>query len=370
MSEPASKLELRCSGLPLFMRCAGSAIPVKHPIFEPEPEFNNPAKLGSAVHEPLARMVRDSNEEPDLAPIAQGFGVDIDDLAQLYYYGKRCWSLLAEHFGSLPVAEQYFEREFPTFVLSGHPDMLSQAGMKPCAVGDWKSGYVEYDASWQLFGAGPLCGARRGVIVWLRETWAGKAFVVVEFPSPEDIVRQLTAQVEKMHAGECVTGPHCTSMYCPRQHECEAFTSYTQGSVAMLGVLVKDALPVHALVAHTYDAYKAAQKACDVYRLLMNHVLDADGEFSPGEGRKVMRITTHPKAFNAQKALGVMVEFGVAEPAECFKVAVKKMKKAVEDTAKDAGMGKGARYKAFLEVCEDAGALYYARKKTRVEIRI
>ena len=72
--------------------------------------------------------------------------------------------------------------------------MESDPDMPVTVVGDWKSGRVEYDASWQLFGASLFNGATRGVIVWLRETWTGNPFEVVEIPPEAEIIAKLTAQ--------------------------------------------------------------------------------------------------------------------------------------------------------------------------------
>lgn len=370
----ADKIHLRCSQLPRFMLCPSSAIPVRNPIFEPEPEFNDPAELGTAVHvalkEALEAMTAD--EDPDIDWIAKQHNVDHDDLGRLHAYGIRCWESLREHFGDEPIVENAFTREFPTFILTGHPDAVSDPSMKIIAVMDWKTGRVEYYAAWQLFGAALFNGATRGVVVWLRETWTGEPFEVVEIPSESAIITSLEVQVGKMHAGECTTGPHCTSMYCDRRHECEAYQGYVRGAVASLVELDdNDTLPAPEIVARGYHAWKEYEALSARFKLLMNEVLDAQGEIIlPGGEKKLVRLTTHPKVFNAEKTLAVMTGYGIENPAECFKVAVTKMEKAIKDTAKAAGAKKGARYAAFLDDCEEVGALTYGERKTRKEVRV
>ncbi|MDK1020055.1 MAG: hypothetical protein QGD90_00265 [Candidatus Hydrogenedentes bacterium] len=366
------KLHLRCSKLPLFNLCASSAIPVRNPIIEGVKDFNNPASLGTAVHEPLALLVMSDDADPDLSAMAADRNVDTDDLAQLYDYGKRCWPMLKEHFGEKPVVEESFEREFSTFILSGHPDMLSGPDMVVGVIGDWKSGRVEYDASWQLYGGSLGGGARRGVIVWLRETWTGQPFEVVEIPPEKEIVDRLTAQVAAMHKGECVTGPHCRTMYCPRQHECEAYREkLTNECTALVELDGNETLPALEIVARGYEAWKNYEALSKRFKDLMNEVLDTQGEIIlPGGDKKLVRLTTHPKVFDARAILAVMDDYGVPEPASCFKVASTKLEKAVKDMAAGVGEKKGARYAAFLQDCETAGALRYVERKTRKEIRV
>lgn len=362
------KVKLRCSQLPKFMACAGSAIPVRNKIIEAAPEFNDPAKLGTAVHVALAITMDDG--EPDLLELALAARVDTDDLAQLYGYGKRCWGLLSEHFGAKPIIEQHFKADFGTFLLSGHPDMLSDDTTDVRVVGDWKSGRVEYDAAWQLYGASILSPATRGVIVWLRETWTGEPFEVIDIPVEKEIVKQLTAQVAKLRKGVCTTGPHCRTMYCERQHECEAYQQKLAADcTALVDLDEADNLPALEIVKRGYEAWKNYNTLADRFKDLLNEVLDAQGDIELANGNRLTRMTTHPKVFDASKTLAVMDEFDVADPAGCFKVAVTKASKAVKDTAADAGAKKGARLAAFFERCEEVGALTYTDRKTRKEIR-
>jgi hypothetical protein len=366
-----TKVALRCSKLPIFMCCPSSAIPVRNKLIAPEPEFNDPGKLGTAVHDPLALMVLDEHEDPELDRIAGKHKVDVDDLAQLYGYGKRCWPMMREHFGEVPVVEEYYEREFPTFTLSGHPDLLSDPAMDVRAGGDWKSGRVEYDASWQLYGARPLTGIERGVIVWLRETWTGQPFEVVGIPPEQEIIDKLTAQVANI--GKVFTpGPHCLSMYCERRHECEAYRERVEDSCTGLVKFGEDEdrLPTTEIIARGYHAWKEYEALSKRFKALMNEALDADGEIIlPGGDKKLVRLTTRPKVFDAQKTLALMTEYGITDPATCFKVSVGPLEKAIKALAKAAGAKKGAHYAAFLEDCEEAGALGYGERKTRKEVR-
>ena len=361
------KVHLRCSKLPLFNLCAGSAIPVRNPIAEPEPEFNNPAKLGTAVHVALAITVDDG--EPDLPQLSLAAHVDSDDLAQLYGYGKRCWGMLSDHFGEKPVIEEYHKREFPTFILTGHPDAVSDPAMDIICIMDWKSGRVEYDASWQLFGGSLFNGATRGVIVWLRETWTGNPFEVVEIPPEQEIIDGLTAQVAALGRGECVTGPHCNSMYCPRQHECAAYREYARNGVTALATM-DEQLPAIKLVSKHYPAWRAAQVACKNFEGLLNQVLDEHGEVEIGDDKKVVRTKKNIKVYDAAQARKVMKTLGIVDVDSCFKVSGRDFEKVVKAKAKDAGEKLGAAWVGALESLEEAGALHYKPGKSRREMRI
>ncbi len=364
------KVKLRCSQLPKFMKCPSSAIPVRNPIIEPEPGFNDPAKLGTAVHSLLQAHI-EGKADIDVGENARFWNVDADDLGQLFSYGIKCWGLMAEHFGEHPVCEEFFEREFPTFTLTGHPDVKSDPEMEgDRATADHKSGRVEYDARWQLFGGSLGGGERRGVIVWLRETWTGEPFEVVEIPPEAEIIKQLTAQVEKMHAGECVTGPHCLSMYCERRHECEAYQTQVANAHGQLLTLDEsETLPAVEVVQRGYYPWKELKALLGRFEALMNETLDAQGDVDLGNGKKLTRMTTHPKEFDAAKTLPVMADYGIENPAELFKVAGTKLAKAIKETAADAGAKKGAHLAAFYQDCEDAGAMKYGERKQRKEVR-
>lgn len=368
-----TKVKLRCSQLPKFMACAGSAIPVRNKIIEAAPEFNDPARLGTAVHAALHQMLIASHadEDPELGELAEQYGVDGDDLGRLYSYGLRCWEHMREHFGDNPIAEKYIEIDFDAFVLTGHPDLASDAALGlPGCVGDWKTGRVEYDATWQIIGGGILTGCERGIVIWLRETWTGQPFEVIPLPERQDSLGRLTAQVEQLRKGICTTGPHCRSMYCERQHECEAYQAMLAAdSTALVDLDEGETLPAIEVVRRGYEPWQNMVALCNRYKDLMNEVLDASGDVELLNGNILTRMTTHPKVFDASLTLGVMDEFGVDDPAACFKVAVTKASKAVKDTAEAAGAKKGAHLAQFFERCEEVGALHYTDRKTRKEIR-
>jgi hypothetical protein len=313
-------------------------------------------------------MVLSNEVAIDIAGTAADYNVDADDLAQLYGYGKRCWPMMAEHFGKNPSAEEYFEREYPAFIISGHPDMRSGPGMEVGVIGDWKSGRVEYDARWQLYGGSLDKGERRGVIVWLRETWSGEPFEVIEIPPEQEIIGRLTEQVAKMQAGECTTGPHCNSMYCERQHECGAYQEYVMSAVTALVTLDEgETLPALEVVSRGYNAWKAYRELSKRYEGLMNQVLDEHGEFYPEDGKKVMRTTRKVKSFDPKLARTIMKNLGIADVDSCFKVSASAFAKAVKQTA---AKGKqGAALTDALETMEEAGALHYVTQKTRREMR-
>jgi len=160
-------------------------------------------------------------------------------------------------------------------------------------------------------------------------------------------------------------------MYCKRRHECEAYKARVEDSCTGLVKFGDDEgqLPAVEPVARGYPAWKEFEALSKRYKALMNEVLDEHGEFE-SDGCRVVRTTTHPKAFDAQKTLPIMEAYGIEDPASCFKVAVGPLEKAVKGTAEGAGAKKGAHYAAFLQECEDVEAMTYGTGKSRREKRI
>ncbi len=144
-----NELKLRASYAPTVHACGQSWR--GDDGIDPTHEYS---KLGTAVHDALAKMVQD--QSIDLSDIALLHGVDEDALATAYGYGVSAWNNPAWPLKTY-FQKAHVERK-QAFVLhgdnyrikmSGHVDAISLAAKRHVYILDWKLGNISR-AYWQM----------------------------------------------------------------------------------------------------------------------------------------------------------------------------------------------------------------------------
>ena len=139
-------LKLRCSGLPLTMLCAAS-LDQQGPRIETGDQ--EAAVLGTAAHLVLTRWI-DGDRDYDPDEVASTLDVDPGELGLLCRFGWQAWERVRHHFAH-PQTELPLEHTADGITLSGHLDVLSDAGLR-LYIADWKTGRVDADHEHQLRG--------------------------------------------------------------------------------------------------------------------------------------------------------------------------------------------------------------------------
>lgn len=222
-------LSVRCSSLPLYMRCSQS-VRGEIEVNEWFPE----TELGRAVHAAAAQWL--SGAEPDIAVMAVLYGVDADDLGFLFSQVLKAWASFAPPptdrlHTETPLRHQVTEN----LVLTGTPDVLIERNAGDVVqVVDWKTGRRDADHREQMMGYMALTlrnfRASRALsrIVWLRDMEAEM------YSMGRD---ELVAWENRLEAqgkdNAYRPGPHCK--WCPRRFSCQARAEMQSSSLAILG---------------------------------------------------------------------------------------------------------------------------------------
>ncbi|MCK9355716.1 MAG: PD-(D/E)XK nuclease family protein [Dehalococcoidia bacterium] len=150
-------LTLRPSALDRIYTCAASAHTEDDAVLIDHEEGAD-ARIGSAVHEILARMVAEGlRDVPDVEPVALAWGVSADEIRWLCYRGREFLDVLRPQLSESPEVEQPFEISLPgdlgfdddLYILRGRADGMDyvQRGEDGIVhVWDYKTGERTEDA--------------------------------------------------------------------------------------------------------------------------------------------------------------------------------------------------------------------------------
>ena len=340
---------LRCSSLPLAMRCPGSVHNDGGVLID---DWNDAAEDGTDIHRLLA-----TNPEGD-APKA--LVAELSEEARiLYYIGAKMWR---EHISAwMPGSEAEVELiDGGSASLSGHIDRLSlRLSEMTAVVLDYKTGRKDSDYKAQGFGYALLVLDRypelQSVTVhfaWIR-TQELESYTVTR-----DRADAWQAELCEVYEWDGVfrPGDHCT--HCRRHAACPAHQAMNRQSLALvtgqtidlasmpnpeLATLYRRLLPLASQIESLKEAIKAEGKA--------------RGGIDDGEGRVLhYKQSNGPREVDALKAWGVLTNrLTDEELAPCLKVRIGDVEAAV---AEKAGKGKGAAAKRELEeALKAAGAI-------------
>lgn len=346
-------LSVRCSSLPLYLRCAQSALGEIN-VNEWYPE----TALGTAVHE-AAKLWLTTGLEPDLAAVASVHAVDLDDLTFLFGQLRRAWAQIA------PPPTDKLHIEIPAdyviseaLQLTGTADVVIERNAGDVLeVLDWKSGRRDADYREQMMGycalalrAFPYSSRCLARIVWLREMEVEMySLARSELVAWEDrLVKQAEDTLYR-------PGPHCS--WCPRQFACGARRDMQSASLAILGAAGDRTLETMApseqlsLYRRAKDVAQLAKRVLDEMRTIVENTgaVEADGvrlEIVPEKKRNILPAAAWPVL---QKHL---TEDGIAASITVH------ITKAEDEVAANKPRGEGASAKrAFNADLEAAGAV-------------
>lgn len=340
-------MTLRCSALPLFMRCAGS---VRGDVRVSE--WNEATDMGTAVHDALARYIK--GLPVDLPSVAALHGVDEGEMSMLFHMGLKTWGALHPGGRHKSESERHLSAMIgPNLELTGTADVLtlSWTGVDTWQIGgegsmavevlDWKTGRRDADHREQLMGYAALALLNHpeaayafGRIVWLR-TDETEVYSLTR----ADMAHWRERLIDKAQETEYRPGPHC--QYCPRQHGCPAHQEMQRGALAVVGAprasLAEMSPPEKLSLYHKAKSVRAlAELVLDEVR---SHV-QATGPIEDN-GTKLQLIEETRRSLKPGEAFPVLQKYLTeAQLAECVSVS---LSKAEDAAAKGQPRGEGAK---------------------------
>ncbi len=225
---------LRCSSLPLYMRCAQSM--AGQTLVK---EWFAETVLGTAVHAALARWV--TGLGADVEAIARLYSVDEAELRFLVTQGIKAWEALGPLGADAVVtAERDLQLDLGDVHITGTADVMAlRDDERVIEVIDWKTGRVDSDHQDQVMGycalalkAYPQAEMATARLIWLR---GAPDVEVYSMTRPQyDLWRdRLLEHVKNSRDGAYHPGQHCG--YCPRKFECQARIEMSKASLAVFG---------------------------------------------------------------------------------------------------------------------------------------
>jgi hypothetical protein len=367
--EDSDLIYLRCSALPLALKCPGS---VRRGVI-PINASNDAADVGTAGHDGLATMVRAGRVDWDGVPeLASKHAVDEKELRGLLALGAKLWEQIRDSFPNVhaeSLDDPGLRVRRGRVVLTGHPDLISISGLK-AHVGDWKTGRLDSDYREQLRGYMVLV---LEAVAALTEAFAGILWVRDQDYEPHRMER---ADLDKWWAridaeivnwdGTYKPFTNC-HLYCPRGHECPAANAQARRDMAIimdqdLPGQLEDAPTLREMIRSEPDkvvklvelaraAEKNAKRALDAIKAEVIRAGDIEGK-----EKRLTLLDRDERILSAWEAFPVLQE--VLEDAEMSEVISISLPKAEEIVAKKAGKGNGAQAKRELFAkLNEAGAI-------------
>jgi hypothetical protein len=352
--------QVRPSRLPLAHECPSSLLPAEHPLGG----GSEASDIGQAQHYAAGALVL---EKPyDVVAVARSFSVDIDELAILMAQTAKIWRYLQRWFPS-PRVEYRLSSEL---LGGGTADVVHHDG-DTAAVNDWKSGRVQRNYRWQLWGYAydlretlgmPRSGVIDSATSWVRTGDVEQhGFTERELDAMADEHRALESKLGEVYA----PGEHCG--FCPRRHKCGAYTAAlraTTTALAPIGKAIETGSPTGLTVDDLVRAYPQAKLLEDLlaaYRELLKAGL-ADGARLPvGDGRvlylaDIQRTKLDPAlAMEALRGLG-WSECDIASCLDLHKSRAEELAAERGRSTKQRGAIKAAK-EELMTALEQAGAV-------------
>lgn len=343
---------VRCSSLPRVMACPASLVePKVHIDIE-----NVNSRLGSAVHELLAALVR--GEEHDLRVIADKWNVDVDALAPLYHVGRRRWGDYADLFQVHAVEKRMFVPGTEV-ELSGTPDVVAHViDSDTLVIVDFKSGLPSRTHIEQLRGYGFLARLR-----WISNPNSTVKFFTFWLRSGDVDIQDIT-QTELMdwwanlparlsHTDHYSPSPEACE-FCPRQYECPARAHLVEQSITDLTPAdgIKALSP--AGLASLYPKAQMLARALDDYKTTLKAAIQERGALPIDETREIVLEERKRQMLEPKATIAMLQSIGI-DASAALMVHKAKACKLVGETAKRGEKGKAID--GFLNVLREQGAI-------------
>lgn len=351
---------IRASRLPLALSCPASQLPPATALADDSPE----SRLGSAVHQALAVLVRDGGGSfPEtIEDAAAEWRCDLQECARLAWNGRAAWARLAELFAAPEIECELFAwDEAERLKLTGHVDVLSPTFEDGIRILDWKTGHADENHEQQM-----------RAYIWLAlRTYTGhefaEAYVVRLREMTVDTYRWTRRELDHWYAGvvrdtadveRYRPGRHCG--FCPRRIECVATRDATVAAITGL-IAAEPRLPNRLrwddAVIDGYDRLRLVEAACDRAReLIRADVAFSGGSVTASDGRTLTLTRQDRQEIDAGRAWPILEQrFGL----DAVAAAAKLTKTAVTGLAMDAAPygKKGSAAKEIMERLDQAGAV-------------
>jgi hypothetical protein len=328
-------LTLRCSGLPLLMKCASSQEKTPHPVHDTD---TPPQNAGNASHALLARhVVGQEADDHNISEASTQHHADAKDVSMLYAMGRKAWRELEPYFrGSEIMADdaRAFEatsETTPAFRLTGHPDVSGE----DCGV-DWKSGRIQSDSYWQLQGYAWLFGWSHAATVWLRFS----EIEIEAYMGDEAFEKSVSDQIARI-GKEYSPGDHCG--LCKKQDDCPARAKRLQTARAVVGG--GEYLPANReALATVYPMAAQLSKALAEYYDAVNATIREHGPLPLEGGREAYITEFDTKEIDPVKGWPVLSKrYSDTQIAKIVSIGNGKMEEMVKDEVREQHNGKPPR---------------------------
>jgi hypothetical protein len=283
-------VKIRCSALPLITTCAQAAQTPKTKIELGDPDIPS---LGRAVHACQARRIR--GQRVDLDELAAEFQVSLAELEPAAGAAVNAWASAKSFFPSPMVEEAlYYRDDDLALELTGTADVLSIDGSE-ARILDWKTGWLETDATQQLKGYAFLTMRRFGVGVVhasIARPKSGKLFTQVW--TAEDLAgwfgwlkEHLQDQAYRPSAGACG--------HCRRWLECDAGRELVKQSADTLIDLNGADLSPASMIEVIERARLVEQASKFARDLVKAAVIQAGGTLTAADGSSLEIMVQRPR---------------------------------------------------------------------------
>jgi hypothetical protein len=301
----------------------------------------------------------------DVAEIAYANNVEPDELYPLAGWATNLWRERLAPLFPEPMVEHSFSFVEGEWVIKGHPDVMSLVGSE-LRILDWKSGYLDLDATEQLKGYAWL-----GFQKFPQAETCRITKLAVRWRRADTLIysrTELAAWWEwlKDHLTETDTyrpSDHCGR--CPRVLECPAHANQVN---AMASALM-ERHDVEALandgpeqLAKTYELAKVIAKRCDEFKEAVKAEVVARGGLY---GRLSIRETNAKSIDVARGYETIVEELSEAELRPMLKVS----KGDIEDAVK-AKAPKGQKGKAVTEFMDRLAGVGALTETKRISLEV
>lgn len=356
-------IPLRCSLLPIAMKCSQSVHPNEGEILiNHESEV---AVLGTVVHEVMAAIVTgDLEEVPDVQPYAAKYYYpDVDEVLRLCEYGLRAWRELRVY-GDVWQAEVDLKHDGGSHWsgLTGHVDAISvNPEESKITIIDWKSGWLESDYRAQMLGYAHLADAWVGEAV--RKTPTVTVFVpflrhrvyhTFTFKRADfsEFDQWLQRVLDMKDTEPYRTGKHCT--YCPRASSCPARVQLVRRTIEELTNEVYTRFSGPQLI-DLWRRKKAVEQSLREFDERIRELVETQGAIVGVD----TQLSYREEEWDVFDVIQCWPYFTLVlsdeEIAGAMKVRKAELKKAAEAHAPL--RGKGKFWKEFMDALRESGAV-------------